>query len=230
MAPKKLFAGVPASPRVWAMLCAAGVCAIGFFVTANFVFTDADDGAVGPIAFDHQITQFFLHSRSPALTGRVMEVSALGSAPVLLVLALLAYSVVLRSKDWLGVLHLSTVLVGAGVWSRVLQGMFDRARPDDLLPFIVVTEGSFPSAHLFGATACYATFAMFYARSPSRLSAKIAVSVFTSALLLLIGMTRIYLGAHHATDVIAGIAAGGAWAFLVAAFFSRWYGKVQSRS
>jgi undecaprenyl-diphosphatase len=51
----------------------------------------------------------------------------------------------------------------------------------------------------------------------------VACYVLASVMVLLIGATRIYLGAHHATDVMAGIAAGAAWAFLVAAAFSPWY-------
>jgi membrane-associated phospholipid phosphatase len=227
---RKRFAGLRGSPRVWVMLGTACICTIGFFVVTSLVFGDAGDGKVGATAFDRRIAQFLYQFRSAALTGRVTEVSALGSAPVLLVLALLAYSVVVRARDWLGVLHLSTVLVGAGVLSRLLQHLFERARPEDLLPFIVVTKGSFPSAHLFGAAACYATFAFFYSRYASRLSTEIACHVLAFVLVLLIGVTRIYLGAHHATDVIAGIAAGGAWAFLVAAVFSLWYGERQNLS
>ena len=230
MIARKRFAGLPGSPRVWVMLGAAGICAFGFFVATSLVFAGAGDGQVGATPFDERIAQFLHQFRSPALTGRVMEVSALGSAPVLMVLALLAYSVILHAKDWLGFLHLSTALVGAGVVSRLLQHMFDRARPDDLLPFIVVTKGSFPSAHLFGATACYLTFAFFYARYASRLRTEIACYVLASVLVLLIGATRVYLGAHHTTDVIGGIAAGAAWAFLVAALFSIGYGRTPDLS
>jgi undecaprenyl-diphosphatase len=228
--PKKRFAGLPGIPRMWVMLGVACLCAFACVVVAYSVFAGAGDSEVGPTTFDRRIAQFFLPFRSRGLTGRVMEVSALGSAPVLVVLALLAYSVVLRARDWTGFLHLSVALLGAGVWSRLLQGQFARARPEDLLPFIVVTDGSFPSAHLFGAAACYLTFAFFYARYASGLRTEIACYVLAFALVALIGVTRIYLGAHHATDVMAGIAAGGAWAFLVAAVFSRWYGKAQNLS
>jgi membrane-associated phospholipid phosphatase len=219
----KLLAGLPGSPRLWVMLGVACLCAFGFLAVTYFVFDGAQAGAAAPTALDRSIAQYLQQFRSPKLTGRVIEVSALGSAPVLVVFALLAYSIVLRTRDRLGFLHLSIVLLGAGVLSRLLQALFDRGRPEDLLPLIVVTEGSFPSAHLFGATACYATYAFFYARYAPRLRAEVACYVLTCVLVLLIGATRIYLGAHHATDVMAGIAAGAAWAFFVAAVFSLWY-------
>jgi undecaprenyl-diphosphatase len=229
MAPRKLFAGLPGSPRLWMMLFAASISAYGFFEVADFVFDDVSDGEEGAAAFDRPIAQFFQQFRSAALTGRAIEVSALGSAPVLAVFALLAYSVVLGARDRLGFLHLSIALLGAGLWPRLLQDLFERARPDGLLPSVVVTPGSFPSAHAFGAAACYATFAFFYARYAERLSTEVACYVLASAIVLLIGATRIYLGAHHATDVMAGISAGCAWAFLVAAIFSLWYGKPAAR-
>ena len=212
------------------MLSAACISALGFLAVTDFVFGAARSGEGGAAAFDRAIAQFLLEYRSPALTGRVMEVSALGSAPVLAVFALLACSVVLRARDWVGFLHLGVAMLGAGVWARLLQVMFERERPDTLLPFIVVTAGSFPSAHMFGATASYATFAFLYARHAPGLIAEATCCVLTCILVLLIGLTRIYLGAHHATDVMAGIAAGAAWAFLVAAVFSLWYRQREERS
>jgi len=205
------------------MLSLACLCAFGFLGVVYFVFGDAGAGARGPTEFDRSIAQLLQQHRSRELTGRVIEVSALGSAPILVVLALFAYSIILRARDRVGFLHLSIALAGGAAWSRLLQHLFDRARPEDLIPSIVVTKGSFPSAHLFGATAAYATFAFFYARYAPGRNAEVACYALASVIVLLIGATRIYLGAHHATDVIAGIAAGAAWAFLVAAVFSIWY-------
>jgi membrane-associated phospholipid phosphatase len=222
MPARNLFADLPGTSRMWLMLGIAFLCACGFFLVADLVF---DGGREVEVPFDQHVAQFLQQFRSEAFTGRVGEVSALGSAPVLAMLALLAYSVILGARDRIGFAHLSIALLGASVWSRLLQALFDRERPENLLPSIVVTEGSFPSAHTFGAAACYVTFAFFHARYAARLGAKVAGYVFALVLVVLIGVTRIYLGAHHATDVIAGICAGAAWAFLVAAIFLPWYEK-----
>lgn len=219
----KLFAGLPGSPRLWVMLCVAFMGAFIFLAVAAYVFDEVRQGAAGPAGFDRPVMDYLTQFRSPQLTGRVIEVSALGSAPVLAVFALLAYAAIVRARDRLGFLHLTVVLAGAATLSRLLQHLFERERPEDLLPFIVVTKGSFPSAHLFGAAASYWTFAFFYARYAPRLRAEVACYVVATVLIFLIGATRIYLGAHHATDVLAGIAGGGAWAFLVAAIFSLRY-------
>lgn len=224
------FSGLPGPPRPWLILCASGLCALGFFAVTAFVFDDGGHVASGAATFDRSIAHYLVQFRAPALTGRVIEMSALGSAPVLAVLALLAYSVILQARDRLGFVHLTVVLLGSSVWSRLLQHLFERERPDTLLPFLVVTKGSYPSAHLFGAAACYATFAFFYARYAPRMSTKVACCVVAAILVLLIGATRVYLGAHHTTDVIAGICGGAAWALLIAAIFSHWYDKAESRA
>lgn len=208
------------SPRRRVFLGAAIICTLAFIIVAALLFDDAGRVQAGAAAFDRKIAAFFLEMRSPEPTGRVIEVSAMGSAPVLILLALLVYSVILRARDRLGFVHLSVMLAGSGFLSRWLQGLFERARPEDLLPFIVVTKGSFPSAHVFGATACYITFAFFYARYARGRATEIASYAAATALILMIGATRVYLGAHHATDVLAGMAGGAAWAFLVAAAFS----------
>ena len=228
--PRKLLAGLPGSPRLWLFLSAVCLCAFAFFATVGFVYHDAHDGPMGATDFDQVVAGFLHQYRSPGLTGRMFEASALGSAPVLAVMALLAYSVVLRARDRLGFVHLTVALVGGAVWARVLQHMFERARPDELLPWLVVTKGSFPSAHCFGAASAYATFAFFYARYAARLSAEIAAYVFAGVLVTIVGVTRIYLGAHHATDVLAGTAAGTAWAFFVAAIFTLWYEPSPART
>lgn len=212
------------------MLCAAGLCALGFFAVTAFVFDEGGHVTSGAANLDRSIADYLVQFRAPALTGRVIEMSALGSAPVLAVLALLAYSVILQTRDRLGFIHLTIALMGAGVLSRLLQHLFERARPDTLLPFLVVTKGSYPSAHLFGAAACYATFAFFYVRYAPRTSTQVACCFVATVLVLLIGVTRVYLGAHHTTDVIAGISAGTAWALLLMAIFSRWYGKPAARA
>jgi undecaprenyl-diphosphatase len=116
-----------------------------------------------------------------------------------------------------------TALVSASVLSRLLQFVWERPRPETLLSYITVTKHSFPSAHMFGAAACWFTFAFFYARYSGGRTTEIVAHVLAALLVAAIGFTRVYLGAHHTTDVIAGMAGGWAFGLLVAAVFSLWY-------
>lgn len=208
---------------LWGLLGAAALCVALFFATVAWVFEDA---RVAPAAaeFDRSLSLALAQFRdNGGPTGRMVEISALGSAPVLGVFALLVYSLVLRARDWLGFAHLTTALLGASLLSRALQHVWDRPRPETLLSYITVTKGSFPSAHMFGAAACYFTFAFFYARYAGGRGTAIAVHVLATLLVMLIGSTRVYLGAHHTTDVVAGIAGGWAFGLVVAALFSLRY-------
>lgn len=215
------------SARPWAFLGIAAACAMAFVAIVAWLFDDAGRVQPGAFALDDEITQAFVEMRTPSMTGRVGEVSAMGSAPVLIMLALLVCALILRARDRLGFIHLGVMLAGSGFLSRWLQSLWDRPRPEDLLSFIVVTKGSFPSAHVFGATACYVTFAFLCARYAAGWATEIASYAAAFLIVALVGVTRVYLGAHHTTDVLAGMAGGAAWAFLVAAVFSIWYRPLQ---
>lgn len=223
--PRILIAGLPGSPRLWVMLFVASAMAFGFVEVVDEVFDDLDEGESDAAPFDRDFGQFVQSFRSPMLTQVAIDLTALGSSSVLTVFALLAYAAIIGAKDRVGFLHLTLALVGAFAWPELLKDYFARERPDELLHLVTVRTLSFPSGHSFGAAACYATFAFFFARFVPRWSTEAFCYVLAVLIVLVIGMTRIYLGVHYPTDVLAGISAGGAWAFLLAAVFSLWYRK-----
>jgi undecaprenyl-diphosphatase len=224
--PKKLIAGLPGSPRLWVMLGAACFMTLGFIDVAGDVFDEAVEGDA--LGFDKTFGQFVQSFRSPLLTEIAVNLTALGSASVLAVYALLAYAAVFGARDRVGFMHLTLAFVGAFLLPELLKDYFERERPDALLHLVPVRTLSFPSGHAFGAAACYATFAFFFARFVPRWSAELFCYVLAGLIVLVIGMTRVYLGVHYPTDVLAGMAAGGAWAFFLAAVFSRWYRKPEA--
>jgi undecaprenyl-diphosphatase len=212
------------SPRLWVMLFAAGACLAIFFATVAWVFEGANVVAPAAAQFDRSISLALAQFReNGGPTGRMTEISAAGSPAVVVIFAVVLGSVILKSRDWLGFAHLVTALLSASVVSRLLQYVWERPRPETLLPYLTVTQHSFPSAHMFGAAACYVTFAFFYARYSGGRATEIVAHVLAALFVVLIGFTRVYLGAHHTTDVIAGTAGGWAWGLLVAVIFSLWY-------
>ena len=226
--PRALIAGLPGTPRLWVMLAVASLLTYGFIEVADFVFDQ--DEAADPDGFDKAIAAFFQQFRSAELTTRAIDLTSLGSGGVLCVLSVLAYSAVIAAKDVRGFVHLSLALAGAFLWPEFLKGLFERERPPGVLHLVQVGATSFPSGHSFGAAACYATFAFFFARYVPRLSIEIYCYVLAATLVVLVGLTRVYLGVHYATDVMAGITAGGAWAFFLAALFSLWYRQPEPKA
>jgi undecaprenyl-diphosphatase len=207
------------------MLFAACALAFGFFEVVDDVFEDPLEGETDTREFDESITQLFVQFRSDGLTQVAVDLTALGSVSVLGVFAVLAYAAILRRRDSVGFAHMTVALLGALQWPIVLKGFFERERPDALMHLVTVGDLSFPSGHSFGAAACYTTFAFFCARYLERRRDEVLCYLLALCIVAMVGVTRIYLGVHYPTDVLAGASAGGAWACFVAAAFSFWYGK-----
>jgi len=206
------------------MLGAAGVCLAIFFATVAFVFEGSNVVTHVAAEFDRSISLSLAQFReNGGPTGRMTELSAVGSPAVVLIFAIVMSLEILKSRDWLAFAHLTTLLISASVLARLLQFLWERARPETLLSYLTVTKHSFPSAHMFGAAACYVTFAFLYARYSRGRATEIVVHALAALLVIAIGFSRVYLGAHHTTDVVAGVAGGWAYGLLVAAIFSIWY-------
>ena len=113
--------------------------------------------------------------------------------------------------------ELAMLLIGAGggaiLW-YALTGVFDRLRPANQIG-IVVNDPSFPSGHTISAVLCYGLLAyLFIPKLPTPFW-KWVVAIAAVLTMAFIGFSRLYLGGHYLTDVIAGYALGLAWAGLV---------------
>ncbi len=103
---------------------------------------------------------------------------------------------------------------GGGLLSVALKQVFARTRPD-IVPHLVTVEGlSFPSGHSMAAAVIYLTLGALLARFAARRRIRVYVIAVSLGLTLLIGITRVCLGVHYPTDVLAGWAAGLGWALL----------------
>lgn len=219
----RLITNVPGSPRLWLLLVLACLCAYSFFEIVEGVFDDPLEGDMESHQFDAAVMHYFMQFRSDTLTQAAIDLTALGSVSVLSVFAILAYAAIIAARDWLGCAHLSVTLLGALILPAALKPYFGRDRPDLIEPLVRVADLSFPSGHAFGAAAAYATFAFFCARLLPLRSVEIFCYTFAGLVVVVVGLTRIYLGVHYPTDVLAGFSAGAAWAFLVAAVFTFYY-------
>ena len=111
-------------------------------------------------------------------------------------------------------------LIGSSVIDGLLKSWIARPRPE-LVPHLVqVTNASFPSGHAMISSAIYLTLALMLAEGIEAdgwrgRAGRAAVVAFFSAIAVLIGMSRVYLGVHWPSDVLAGWCFGTAWALLV---------------
>jgi undecaprenyl-diphosphatase len=207
-----------ARERRWWLFCAAGLAALATFVEiSEELIEDAELSAL-----DVQVLQAVSVYRLPWLTISFIDITALGSLTLLAVSMLCAAVPLVRVGDRLGAIQLLTALSGAGLWTLVTKSWFARARPHDVERLIEVQGYSFPSGHSAGAATLYVTLAMVLGRHLRSLESRVLLAVSASAMALLIGFSRVYLGVHYPSDVASGLAFGAGWAFLVTALFEWW--------
>jgi membrane-associated phospholipid phosphatase len=159
---------------------------------------------------------------------RVFEaVTVTGSAPFLFALTGAIVALCLSHGDWPDALLVSSALVGAAALNIVLKLGFERPRPPFHDPDLTVSTFSFPSGHASASVAVYGAFAIVLLRSITRWTHRAIVLSTLAVLLALIGFSRIYLGAHYFSDVLAGYSVGAAWlAFCVLAITVQQQGRI----
>ena len=154
------------------------------------------------------------------------DITALGGMAVipLMALAVLGY-LVFAHKGRAALLVLVSVSGGL-LASLALKQVFARERPS-LVPHLdQVYTSSFPSGHSMLSAVTYLTLGALLARTTRDRTLKVYFLSIAAALSLLIGLSRIYLGVHYPTDVLAGWCAGIAWA-LLCAVVARWLQRAQ---
>ncbi|MGZ8216644.1 phosphatase PAP2 family protein [Methylomagnum sp.] len=140
--------------------------------------------------------------------------SALGSVAVLLFISLSIAGFLALQRKSHELLLLAVAVSGGLLLGNALKVGFDRPRPDLVPHGDYVTTASFPSGHSMLATVTYLTLGALLARITPDRRTKLYVLVVAIALSFLIGLSRVYLGVHWPSDVVAGWMAGAAWALL----------------
>lgn len=144
----------------------------------------------------------------------VRDVTALGGTTVLaLVTAAVTGFLVLRRQHHAAIL-VAAALAGGLILNLALKDWFGRPRPAVIEPLAHVSSASFPSGHSLLATVVYLTLGALLARLVQERPVKVYLLSLVFALVFLIGLSRIYLGVHYPTDVLAGWTAGLVWAIL----------------
>jgi len=148
------------------------------------------------------------------LTDAGRDVTALGSYSVVLLLVSLLTGFLLLVNRYQMTLFLVAASVGGIVFSRILKQTFNRPRPEIVPHFVDVSTSSFPSGHAMLSAAVYLSLATLLATTTSRRRLKIYIVGVGILISLLVGVSRVYLGVHYPTDVLAGWCAGTTWALL----------------
>lgn len=150
------------------------------------------------------------------MEGLVRDVTALGSTVVLLFLTLAAAGVLGLTARPRAASLLVVAVTGGQVLSAVLKSAYARPRPDLVLvpQYAESLSASFPSGHTTMSAVVYLTLAAVAARYIKSLRLKSYLFALAAGLTLAVGVSRVYLGVHWPSDVLAGWLAGCSWACL----------------
>jgi membrane-associated phospholipid phosphatase len=151
----------------------------------------------------------------PSATGALAAITTLGSTPALALVAAAASTYLLGRGRRLDAALPVAAMVGAQLLTWGLKAIFERPRPSFNDPVATATWFSFPSGHALSSIALYGAIAYLASRSLRSANARFAVLGGTALLVAAIGFSRLYLGVHYLTDVLAGYSAGLAWLLLV---------------
>ena len=142
------------------------------------------------------------------------EITALGGYTILVIATFLVVGALWVSGRGREVWFLLAALAGGALVSSGLKALFERPRPDVAEHLDRTFTSSFPSAHAMVATLAYLTLALLVVRLVRHRPLRRFVLLGALALALMIGASRVYLGVHWPSDVVAGWLAGTCWAGL----------------
>lgn len=146
------------------------------------------------------------------LHGMARDVTSMGSMTVLAILVLIVMGYLLMRRQYRATLLILVATAGGTLLSSLLKYLFERERPRIVEHLDVVYLHSFPSGHSMLSTVVYLTLGALLGRVISGWRMRAYFLLVAVVLAVLVGVSRVYLGVHYPTDVLAGWAAGFAWA------------------
>ena len=160
---------------------------------------------------DVQVANWFHAHATPPVTQFMLLVTDVHGTFGILALCLLFAFHLIRAKalQWL-----LTVVVAVPVGmllNVVLKHAFQRARPSFDDPLLTLTTFSFPSGHAAGATLFYGVLAAYLICKVKPWRWRIFIALLAVVMIAAVGLSRIYLGVHYLSDVLAAVAASGVW-------------------
>lgn len=155
-----------------------------------------------------------LRAQHPGLTESLRDVTALGSTVVLVLVSGLAVAYLLLNRQRGRAALLALAAGGGTALLFGLKNFFSRVRPDAAFSDTVVSGWSFPSGHTSMSAIVFLTLGSLLAAMRVRQRERIFILATAVLLTALVGVSRVLLGAHWASDVLGGWAFGAAWALL----------------
>lgn len=144
----------------------------------------------------------------------MVDFTALGGTPILTLITVLAVGFLVAVCKFTSAGFVAISIGCGAILSAAIKSYFVRPRPEIVQHLVEVSSPSFPSGHSMNSAIVYLTLAVLLARTQERRRVQIYLISTALVLTLLIGCTRVFLGVHWPSDVLAGWTVGAAWAAL----------------
>lgn len=167
------------------------------------------------ISFDQTVRSSIHEIAQPALTAFMRVVTFCGSTVFLIALGICIVAAFYYQRHKRALVLFLLTMLGSTVLLTVLKTAFRRARPEAFFDYALPSSYSFPSGHSLSSFCFYGILAWLITARMKNQAAKIAVWTIAAALIFLIGLSRVYLGVHYPSDVLAGYATGIVWVVTV---------------
>ena len=163
------------------------------------------------IVFDELVSAWMREHTNSKFATAMQFASGMASAIIISILSLLAGGYFIWRRLWYRLLGLVLAVAGGMLLNIALKNLFDRARPGWADPLLALTGPGFPSGHTMMATITYGCIAVFLLPRITSTAGRTALAGMTITLVLVVALSRMVLGAHYLSDVLAAMAAGIAW-------------------
>lgn len=155
---------------------------------------------------DSQILPFFYHLRSPFLNSVMIGITQMGGGVMILV-GICVFCFLIVRKYYNEALLFALSLCFSALTEMILKNVFHRIRPQ-FHPLVIETSYSFPSGHATNSLVFYLLLSYLFFRHTKNKNASLIFLLLAVFLILLIGVSRVYLGVHYPSDVIGGYLVG----------------------
>ena len=157
----------------------------------------------------------WLHARAtPGVTSFLLVLTHMHSLAAIGVYSVAFAAVLARLRERTWILTLALAVGGAMVLNAVLKNLYERARPRFAEPLVELATYSFPSGHTAAAVAFYGVLAAFLVSRFYELKLRAACVAGAIAMVALVAFSRVYLGAHYLSDVLAAVCSSTVWLVL----------------
>jgi membrane-associated phospholipid phosphatase len=160
---------------------------------------------------DHAVNAWFQNERRSAFTTLLGAMTVAGGPLGMAVVVTLAAAGLLLRKQHASAVFVIVAAAGGALLNLGLKTMFERVRPPAATAIAVAQGYSFPSGHAMGSFIVLGSIAYVVLREPFRWRVKSALLAMLVTAVLLVGLSRVYLGVHWISDIAGGWSAGAVW-------------------